>query len=219
MPLRKRARLAMLLPLALGACDFWYDKVPSPDQLWYRIAWFDHMIHTQQVSPYQRADVPRYVVKGTVPVGGGEADWDIGDAANLAYAFDAPTADRLVNPTKADGSTQPRPGPEMPRIPGTLTARGDTLYNTYCATCHGVGGAGNGPVSTRLVGVPSLLTDRARGYTDGYLYSIIRYGRGLMPKYGDKLPDQLDRWAIVNHVRALQEGAPAPAPATSGGQN
>ena len=74
-------------------------------------------------------------------------------------------------------------------------------------------------MSTRLVGVPSLLTDRARGYTDGYLYSIIRYGRGLMPKYGDKLPDQLDRWAIVNHVRVLQAGAPAPAPATSGGQN
>ena len=55
------------------------------------------------------------------------------------------------------------------------------------------------------------------GYTDGYLYSIIRYGRGLMPKYGDKLPDQADRWAIVNHVRGLQ--AAAPAQAATGGQN
>jgi mono/diheme cytochrome c family protein len=217
MPLPRRALLAALLPLTLGACDFWYDKVPSPDQLWYRISWFDHMIHTQQVSPYQRADVPRYAVKGTVPLGGGEADWETGDAASLAFAFDVPTADKLVNPTKAEGGAQPVPGPEMPRIPGTVAARGDTLYNTYCATCHGQGGAGNGPVSTKLVGVPSLLTPQARGYTDGYLYSIVRYGRGLMPKYGDKLPDQLDRWAIVNHVRALQ--AAVPAQPTTGGTN
>ena len=53
-------------------------------------------------------------------------------------------------------------------------------------------------------GRPSLLTARARGYTDGYLYSIIRYGRGLMPRYGDKVSDPADRWAIVNHVRQLQ---------------
>jgi mono/diheme cytochrome c family protein len=217
MPLRKRALLAALLPLALGGCDFWFAKVPSPDQLWYRISWFDHMIHTQQVSPYQRVDVPRYVVKGTVPIGGGEADWETGDGASLAYAFDATIADRLVNPTKVADAARRRPGPEMPRIPGTVEARGDTLYGAYCATCHGQGGAGNGPVATKLVGVPSLLTDRARGYTDGYLYSIIRYGRGLMPKYGDKLPDQADRWAIVNHVRALQ--AAAPAQAATGGQN
>ena len=111
----------------------------------------------------------------------------------------------------------PTPGPDMPTLPGDVAVRGDTLYNTYCATCHGVTGAGNGRVASRFVGVPSLLTDRARGYTDGYLYSIIRYGRGLMPKYGDKLPSPRDRWAIVNHLRALQ-GRP-PAVATTGGAN
>ena len=60
-------------------------------------------------------------------------------------------------------------------VPRTATG-GQRLYLTYCATCHGVTGAGNGRVASRFVGVPSLLTDRARGYTDGYLYSIIRYG-------------------------------------------
>lgn len=213
---RDRLRLVALLPLLLAGCDFWYTRVPSPDQLWYRIAWFEHMVHVPTVSPYQRADVPRNAVKGTVPVGGGEADWETGDAASLAYAFDEAAANRLVNPTRVPASER-KPGPELPRIPGDLAARGDTLYGTYCATCHGSGGAGNGPVSTKLVGVPSLLTDRARGYTDGYLYSLVRYGRGLMPKYGDKLPDQRDRWAIVNHVRALQ--AAAPAATATGGQN
>jgi mono/diheme cytochrome c family protein len=211
--------LVALLPLALGGCDYWYNTVPSPDQLWYHIAWFDQMIHQRSIKPYSTADVPRYTVKGTVPVGGGEASWETGDAATLAYAFDAATADKLVNPTTT-GGTPATPGPALPTLPGDLNVRGDTLYNTYCAVCHGHTGAGNGPVSARLVGVPSLLTDRARAYTDGYLYSMIRYGRGLMPKYGDKVPVPANRWAIVNHLRALQAAAPAPAappaPATGG---
>jgi mono/diheme cytochrome c family protein len=55
----------------------------------------------------------------------------------------------------------------------------------------------------------SLLTDRARAYTDGYIYSIIRYGRGVMPRYGDKVPSEL-RWHIVNYVRQLQAAGKGP---------
>lgn len=211
-----RSLVAAALALASSGCQFWYDKVPSPDHLWYRIAWFDHMIKSPAVNPYSRADVPREVVKGSVPLGGGEADWQTGDPAMLAYAFDQAVADRLANPTRT-GGPMPKPGPALPEIPAELVARGDTLYHTYCAVCHGDKGAGDGPVAARFVGVPSLLTERARGYTDGYLYSIVRYGRGLMPKYGDKLPDQRDRWAIVNHVRALQ--AAGAAPTVAGGRN
>ncbi len=211
-----RKALVAAAALLLAGCDFWYNTVPSPDQLWYHISWFDHMVTSLAVSPYSRADIPRYTIKGTVPVGGGEPNWETGDASSLAYAFDVATADKLQNPL-VTGTGMPAPGPDMPTLPGEVAVRGDTLYNTYCATCHGVTGAGNGRVASRFVGVPSLLTDRARGYTDGYLYSIIRYGRGLMPKYGDKLPSPRDRWAIVNHLRALQ-GQP-PAVATTGGAN
>jgi len=209
----RRRLLAALLPMALAGCDFWYNTVPSPDQLWYHIAWFDQMIYSPAVNPYSRADVPRTAVKGTVPVGGGEASWDIGDGANLAYAFDQAAADRLVNPTKT-GTGMPVPGPDMPML-APSSARGDSLYHTFCSACHGQDGAGTGLVASRFVGVPSLLTTMTRSHTDGYLYSIIRYGRGLMPKYGDKLPSQVDRWLIVNHVRELQ--ARSPAPATTGG--
>lgn len=209
-----RKGLVALAALLLAGCDFYYNRWPSPDQLWYRISWFDHMIHSPAVFPYSRNDIPRYTVKGTVPVGGGEPNWETGDAASLAYAFDVATADKLENPL-VTGTGMPVPGPAMPILAGDVGARGDTLFDTYCSTCHGVTGAGNGPVSRRFVGVPSLLTDRARGYTDGYLYSIIRYGRGLMPKYGDKLPAQRDRWAIVNHLRALQ-GMPRTVAPTGG---
>jgi mono/diheme cytochrome c family protein len=211
-----RVSLLAALSLTVTGCHVWYDKVPSPDQLWYRIAWFDHMIKSPAVNPYSRGDIPRTVVKGSVPLGGGEADWEIGDAGSLAYAFDQAAADKLVNPTRTGGAL-PKPGPALPNIPADLAARGDTLFNTYCATCHGHVGAGDGPVAARFPGVRSLLTPVARGYTDGYLYSIVRYGRGLMPKYGDKLPNQRDRWAIVNHVRMLQ--AQGAATASAGGQN
>jgi mono/diheme cytochrome c family protein len=67
---------------------------------------------------------------------------------------------------------------------------------------------------------PSLLTESAQGRSDGYLYSIIRYGRGVMPRYGDKVYLREDRWAIVNYVRKLQRDAsvvlPAPTPGGAG---
>jgi len=203
------------LTLSLGGCDYWYNTVPSPDQLWYHIPWFDQMISMRSIQPYSSNDVPRYTVKGTVPIGGGEASWETGDPWVGAYAFDVAVADKLQNPTTTGGQAA-APGPDLPVIPATMEARGDTLFNTYCATCHGHGGAGNGPVAARMVGIPSLLTPQARGYTDGYLYSIIRYGRGLMPRYGDKVFDPLDRWAIVNRVRKLQGAAPQPPPPPGG---
>ena len=206
------------LTLSTGACDYWYNTVPSPDDLWNHVPWFDQMIYMRSIRPYSSNEVPRYTIKGTVPIGGGEADWDAGDASVGAYAFDAAVADKLVNPTTT-GGVAAQPGPDLPIIPGDLAAQGDTLFNTYCATCHGQTGAGNGPVAAKLVGIPSLLTAQARGYTDGYLYSIIRYGRGLMPKYGDKLPNPTARWAIVNHLRTLQGQSPLPAAAPTGGTN
>lgn len=207
-----------VLTLSTTSCEYWYNNVPSPDQLWYHIPWFDQMIYMRSIRPYSSNDVPRYTVKGTVPIGGGEASWETGDPFVGAYAFDVAVADKLQNPTTTGGQAA-NPGPDLPVIPETMGARGDTLFNTYCATCHGVTGAGNGPVAARMMGIPSLLTAQARGYTDGYLYSIIRYGRGLMPRYGDRLPSPAGRWAIVNHLRALQAASPPPVAAATGGKN
>ena len=178
-----RKLLAAAALLLLSGCNFWYDRVPSPDDVLKAVPWFDHMIKSRAIHPYQRADIPRITVPGTVPITGGEPN----DSA-LFKSGNASIADRMVNPT----------------APGADVAPGDTLYVTYCAVCHGMAGAGDGPVR---VGAPSLLTDKARGYSDGYLYSIIRYGRGVMPRYGDKVYRHLDRWAIVNYVRKLQRDA------------
>jgi len=210
--MRGRKLWMAAVALVAAGCDWYYNEVPSPDDLMHAVPWFDHMVYAKYVNPYARGDIPRYTVEGAVPVGGGEPDW----AAEWAGGKTT-TADALKNPI-ADGdsvaSSGIAVGLAVARIPGELSARGDTLYQNFCATCHGQTGKGDGPVGRRL-GAPPIVSDRAKAYSDGYLYSIVRYGRGLMPRYGDKVYDPVDRWAIVNHVRRLQQGT-APAP---GGTN
>jgi mono/diheme cytochrome c family protein len=178
---------AVGLLLATG-CDFWYNDVPSPDTALNVVPWFDGMIKSPAIHPYQRADIPRNPVPGTVPITGGEADW----SAEWAVA-NTTTADKLVNPYAG----QP------------ATARADTLYHTYCAVCHGNTGNGDGPVGPKVAALP-LTTPRAIAWSDGYLYSIIRYGRGVMSRYGDRVRGQA-RWEVVNYVRQLQAAAKAQA--------
>jgi mono/diheme cytochrome c family protein len=197
-------RLALLAGLALGAggCEYYYNRVPSPDDLMHRIPWFDHMIGSRAVHPYASAAVPRNTVPGTVPVGGAEANWEAEFRSG-----NAATADQLPNPLAAGAlGAAPAPGASVPAPTGSIAARGDTLYHTFCAVCHGSSGDGKGTVGPR-VGAPSLLTPQALAHSDGYLYSIIRYGRGVMPRYGDKVYRPADRWAIVNYVRTLQGGS------------
>ncbi len=203
-----RTVLLVLVALGAGGCDFWYNRVPSPDDLWHVVPWFDHMIRARYIHPYETNAVPRYTPEGTVPVTGVEADW----LAEWSTGKPA-TANALKNPL-VEGGRSAAPGPMTPVIPRNIDAVGDTVYGNFCAVCHGIAGDAKGPVSTRI-GAPSLLTARARAYTDGYLYSIIRYGRGVMPRYGDKIYMPLERWAVVNHIRKLQRKSPA-APEAAG---
>jgi mono/diheme cytochrome c family protein len=167
------------------------------------------MIHARYIRPYETNGVPRNTPEGSVPVTGSEPDWSAEWVAG-----NATTANALRNPL-ASGARTRAPGPNVPVIPRQLEAAGDTLYQHFCTVCHGPTGNADGSVS-RQIGAPSLLTARARSYSDGYIYSIIRYGRGVMPRYGDKVYDPAERWAIVSHVRKLQARSPAP-PAAPGG--
>jgi len=52
--------------------------------------------------------------------------------------------------------------------------------------------------------VPALTMDMTKQRSDGYLYAVLRHGRGVMPRYGDKIRSATDRWHVVNYVRSLQ---------------
>lgn len=175
--MRSLARVLVLTTVFLGVSC-------SLDDVMHAVPWFGNMIHQPSIKPYA---MTRPTPEGIVPITGREPDWQW------------PTADlSFVN-----GMTNPR------TRTGESLERGRELYDTFCTVCHGPSGGnaqgmGDGPVARKLPGVPSLLTDRAKAYSDGYLYSMIRYGRGLMWRYGDKVRDVNDRWDVVNYIRQLQ---------------
>ena len=52
--------------------------------------------------------------------------------------------------------------------------------------------------------------DHAKNLSDGYIYGMIRNGRGAMPTY-NRIED-MDRWDVVNYVRGLQGKLAEPVP-------
>ena len=99
--------------------------------------------------------------------------------------------------------------PEVTEIPNPVEAtpaslaRGEAMFNRACSPCHGTAGDGTGPVTSAGIPPFSLLSPQAIEYTDGYIYSLIRIGRGIMPPHGHQIT-HYDRWHIVNYVRQLQ---------------
>ena len=91
-----------------------------------------------------------------------------------------------------------------------LLELGRAQYTENCMVCHGATGLGDGPATGENkypAGLARNLTlPNAVGLPDGYIYGIIRAGRGLMPPYGARI-DHRQRWAIVEYVRELQRQA------------
>ncbi|MGH7792696.1 MAG: c-type cytochrome [Thermodesulfobacteriota bacterium] len=82
--------------------------------------------------------------------------------------------------------------------------RGEKLFETFCAACHGVGGKGDGPVIKRGFYPVNLTAPGTQGRTDGYIYAYIRYGgKVMMPSYRESISSD-EAWDVVNFVRKLQ---------------
>ncbi|HEY6854160.1 MAG TPA: cytochrome c [Gemmatimonadales bacterium] len=168
-----RKVLVACLLLGLVACN--------PDDVVHQIGWFATMRHQRGYKPYARPIAP---VDGTVPVTGWEQPVDLN------------ATPRLANPRAKTAES---------------INRGRFVYETYCLVCHGPAGKGDGPVSMLAggpyPGVRPLVGATADKLADGYIFGVIvnatAMGRGLMPRYGDKVRGN-DRWDVVNYVRTLQ---------------
>ncbi len=155
------------------------------DQVKY-VPWFHTMTGTPAIETYEAE--PMLPPDGTVPIG-------------AAPAYDLRSADTLRASPLADPASS------------DVMERGEELFVQFCLPCHGETGAGDGPVigPDRLPALPTanLLSQRARDLSDGYVWGMIGYGRGVMPDY-NRVPRE-DRWYIVAYVRSLQARAPVPA--------
>lgn len=98
-------------------------------------------------------------------------------------------------------------------IPATdiVLARGQNRFNIYCSPCHNYDGKGNGLVAQRGFSNPPNLMENAKNLSDGRIFHIISAGQNIMSSYADKT-SELDRWAIVHYIRAMQKGSVNPQP-------
>ncbi len=96
-----------------------------------------------------------------------------------------------------------------PITPASLE-NGRKYFQINCAVCHGEKGLGNGPATQYgMIGI-NLTMDITKNRTDGYIFGMIRNGRGAMPPYNRI--EEMDRWDVVNYVRALQGKAGVTVP-------
>jgi mono/diheme cytochrome c family protein len=201
--MNRRICSCLVTPFALA---FATACTPLDDAM---VAVFGRSMRDQSsVDPYEN---PLPAPEGSVPFAAGNLpagidevnlgrpegpEEDIPPFTQLDLINEAPVVVNLENP--------------VPPSEGSVS-RGEELFLRFCAPCHGPNGAG----ATGYIipaGYPPfpLVTDRVRGFTDGYIYGMIRVGRGLMPAYGHRI-SHFDRWNVVNYLRTLQ-GAVFPPP-------
>jgi len=84
-----------------------------------------------------------------------------------------------------------------------ILAQGKTLYESNCLHCHGAKGAGDGKVADKYPGVANLTGDAYKKITEGHIFHVITYGKGLMGSHGSQVNEE-ERWKIAKYVKQLQ---------------
>jgi mono/diheme cytochrome c family protein len=170
--MRLRRAGALALTIALTACSWFTDFKEQP-----------------KVDPWESSDtIPmRGNPQNSVSIYGSAAPGYVVSRANLPTTIDSMAS--IPNPVPPDARS---------------LLNGRKYFTINCAVCHGYEGKGDGAIVAKgfppipLVGPASP----APGRTDGYIWGMMRNGRGLMPSYNRI--EELDRWDVVNYVRGLQ---------------
>ncbi|NPA06291.1 MAG: cytochrome c [Chloroflexi bacterium] len=93
----------------------------------------------------------------------------------------------------------------MPGDPESIE-RGKTIYQTYCASCHGEKALGEAEAGQKLDPPAAPLAHTIRRVSDAYLFWRISEGGSefgtAMPAYKDVLSEQ-EIWDVINYLRDL----------------
>ena len=179
--------LALVAPILLSGCSWFTDFKQQP-----------------KIDPWETpAD--------TIPFRGNpQASVPITGSAAPGFEYDRTPMPQTItlmanirNPVPADSAS---------------VNRGRIQFQINCAPCHGPLGMANGPATKYgMAGIAiGAGSNAANNLTDGYIFGMIRNGRGLMPTYNRI--EEMDRWDIVNYLRSIQGKLPGIAADTSHGR-
>ena len=155
--------------------------------------WFTDFKRQPSVVTWERPDSAgvRGSPQMSVPINGTAMPGFEVSYSNLPQTIDSMST--LVNPTPPDSAS---------------LANGHKYYVINCSVCHGMAGKGDGTAIKYGVFPFPLVSGPALSRTDGYIFGMIRNGRGNMPSYNRI--EEKDRWDVVNYVRGLQGKLPTP---------
>ncbi len=186
--------IGLLVVFVLGLLALSYFLGSKPDQRNFEYApqmAYSFAYQAQSENPFlplnqtQQNPPAQSIARGQLPLHftGSNPDQELLAAAQL-----------LKNPFKTNKQKQ--------------TKRGQMVYQNFCQVCHGASGKGDGPVTQHgYPPPPSILTERAKNFTDGQIFYIISFGYKNMPHYHSQISRE-DRWQVVEYVRKLQESQP-----------
>ncbi len=164
-------------------------------------SWFTDFKQQPKIDPWETA-------ADTIPFRGNpQGSVSIYGSAAPGFMYDRTPSPQTVT-TMANIANPVRPD-------SASINRGRIQYQINCAVCHGPLGQGNGVVMKYGLYPPAIggAANPAASYTDGYIFGIIRNGRGLMPTYNRI--EEPDRWDIINYLRSLQGKVPGFGPDSS----
>jgi mono/diheme cytochrome c family protein len=173
---------ALALILLLGSCD--RDRNTTGWE------YFDDMSHSPAYESYTPnpnfADgkTMRNPVEGTIPVGFEPYLYQKTDEDRLK------AGQTLVNPLEPSEQN---------------LDRGQKVFNTFCANCHGEKGDGQGYLFTskKYPYQPgNLLTEKVRNNPEGEIYHVITVGFGVMHPHGYMIRPQ-DRWKATMYIKNI----------------
>jgi mono/diheme cytochrome c family protein len=179
------SRLAVALPVVLlSACSWFTDFKQQP-----------------KIDPWESSDTVRFRANPQMSV---------------------PTVGTAAPGFEYNRLTMPQTIAAMASIPNPVPAdsasvnRGRVEFQINCAVCHGPLGMANGPATKYgMAGIAiGAGSNAANNLTDGYIFGMIRNGRGLMPPYNRI--EESDRWDIVNYLRTIQGKGTIAADTTHG---
>ena len=164
------------------------SRVAAAALLFGGCSWFTDFKEQPDVDPWETpADtIPfRGNPQNSVPITGARVAGFQVSYAPLPGTVDSMSG--LANPVPADTRS---------------LENGRRYYAINCAVCHGDKGVGDGPAARYGMPGINIVSAVTQARSDGYIFGMIRNGRGLMPNYNRI--EESDRWDVVNYVRGLQ---------------